>query len=99
MLQMILLALLSVAIVGVVLYFFIFNDRSNAFSRFRHKEKNQTESSIDTGFFSEGLQNIVFHHPDLSALHQEIHKKIVGMEAFINAIIINMLCDGHMLIE
>ncbi len=95
---MILLALLSVAIVGVVLYFLLFSERGF----WVHKKESLGKTSaclVDTKYFTEWLGRIHFHHHDLTALHAEIHKKIIGMEAFINAIILNMLCDGHMLIE
>jgi len=54
---------------------------------------------VKTSLFREGLQHVVFHHHELQAVYEEIHKKIIGMDVFINAIILNMLCGGHMLIE
>ena len=101
MLTIILLALACAAILGFVVYTVFLDDKKELFSRnfFRKAEKKADHRHVDTTLFQEGLQHIVFHHPDLQAIHTQLRKKIIGMDGFLNAIILNVLCGGHLLIE
>ncbi|MFA7718180.1 MAG: AAA family ATPase, partial [Candidatus Absconditabacterales bacterium] len=99
--KIIILTLLCIAIFGCVIYFFVLDEKKDIFAFLRQKQTNKPTDGqhVDTSLLREGLQHVVFHHPLLKTIHGEIHKKIIGMESFINAIIINMLCGSHMLIE
>jgi len=100
MFMMILLALLSVAIVGAVIYLLVLDDKQSLSHWFQKRKTTETEQQSTAGLLWEsGLGHIHFHQPQLRAVYEELHKKIIGMEHFVNAIILNMLCDGHMLIE
>ena len=97
---MILLALLCVAIIGAVIYIFVLDDKKALTDWFTTNKKTESEHhSTKDSLFHVGLGHVRFHQEELRAVYDEIHKKIIGMEHFINAIILNMLCDGHMLIE
>jgi len=66
------------------------------------KQKTHTDPihhTIDTRYFQEWLHKIEFHTPELKNLKEHIHKYIIGMDDLINAIIINILCGGHVLVE
>lgn len=96
----ILLALLCVAILGVVIYIFVLDDRKSLTDWLKKDKKTEVWTHSTKGsLFEVGLGHVRFHQDELRAVYDEIHKKIIGMEHFINAIILNMLCDGHMLIE
>lgn len=100
MFMMILLALLCVAIIGAVIYIFVLDDKKSLTDWFQKEKKAESEHhSTKDSLFHVGLGHVRFHQEELRAVYDEIHKKIIGMEHFINAIILNMLCDGHMLIE
>lgn len=93
-----------VLIVVVVLVFFLKDDNQDFISLFTifKKQKHISESSrhvIDTKYFQEWLQYLEFHNPELKNLKEHIHKHIIGMDDFINTIIINILCWGHVLVE
>lgn len=49
--------------------------------------------------FEEGLSKLEILQPDFIAVKKQLHQKIVGMEHFINGIFLNILCNGHMLVE
>ena len=54
---------------------------------------------IDTKYFEEGLEHVEFHHKELKYLKEAVHTHIIWMDGLINAIIINLLCGGHVLVE
>jgi MoxR-like ATPase len=100
MFTVILFALLCVAILGVVIYIFVLDDRKSLTDWLKKDKKTEIwPHSTKGSLFEVGLWHVRFHQAELRAVYDEIHKKIIGMEHFINAIILNMLCDGHMLIE
>ncbi len=98
----ILLAIVIVIVVVVLLVFFK-EDTQN----FRHifnlfnKEKKSPDlhHRIDTRYFQEWLETIEFHHKDLKHFKETLHHHIIGMDSLINAIMINILCGGHVLVE
>ena len=58
-----------------------------------------TKGLVDTRLFREGVLHLHIHHPELRELVQELRKKIIGMDEFIHAIVLNLLCGGHLLVE
>lgn len=93
-----------VLIVFVVLFFFLKEENQNFLSllkifRKQKKEQTETHTTIDTKFFEQGLETINFHNDDLKQLKEHIHKHIIGLDGLINAIMINILCGGHVLVE
>lgn len=97
---LIILLTLVIAIVVVVLLVFFKDDSKNIFN-FLKKEKKSTDHhhTIDTKYFEEGLELIEFHHKELKQLKEALHTHIIGMDSLINAIMINILCGGHVLVE
>lgn len=57
------------------------------------------ESWIDPIVFKQWLSNLNIVEPDFINLKDEMSKKIVWMDDFINTIIVNMLVWGHLLVE
>ncbi len=97
----IILLTIVIFIVVIVLVFFLKEENQQFLSIFK-KHKKPTDSPhhvIDTKYFEEWLQKIEFHHPELKHLKDCIHTYIIGMDDLINAIIINILCWGHVLVE
>ncbi len=98
------LLIVVLIIIFVALFFFLKEDNQNfryILSLFK-KKKHHTEPvqhKIDTKYFQEWLHKLDFHTPELKMLKEHIHTHIVGMDDFINAIIINILCGGHVLVE
>ncbi len=100
---LIILLALVIIIVLVVIFVFFKEDThnfKNIFSIFK-KEKTSPEfhQRIDTKYFEEWLETIEFHNPELKQLKEILHTHIIGMESLINAIIINILCGWHVLVE
>lgn len=100
----IILLAVVVLIVVVVLFFFLREDHQNFTSLLKtfRKQKKETDSSltkIDTKFFKQWLETIDFHNDALKKLKEHIHKHIIGMDWVINAVMINILCGGHVLVE
>jgi len=97
---LIILLILVIAIVVVVLLVFFREDSKHMFNFFKKQSKPADHHhSIDTKYFEEGLELIDFHHTHLKELKEAIHTHIIGMDSLINAIIINILCGGHVLVE
>jgi len=97
---LIILLILVIAIVVVVLLVFFKEDSKSMFTMF-HKEQKSPDHhhAIDTKHFKEGLDMIEFHHTHLKHLKEVLHTHIIGMDWLINAIMINILCGGHVLVE
>jgi len=97
---LIILLVLVISIVVVVLLVFFKEDGQNIFN-FLKKEKKSSDlhHRIDTKYFEEWLEMIDFHHDEIKQLKAALHTHIIGMDSLINAIIINILCGGHVLVE
>jgi len=97
---LIILLVLVIVIVLTVLFVFFKDDSKTMFNLFK-KEKKQSDHHhrIDTKYFEEGLALIDFHHKELKHLKEALHTHIIWMDSLINAIIINILCGGHVLVE
>ncbi len=95
----ILLAVVIGIVVAVVLIFFR-EDTQDIFNFWKkNKKQSETHHVIDTKFFQEWLETIHFHNDELKHLKETLHTHIIGMDWLINAIIINILCGGHVLVE
>jgi len=57
------------------------------------------DSVTDITVFKHSLSAVVFVNPVLNSVKNEMHKVIVGMDSFINAIIINLFAWWHLLVE
>lgn len=100
---LIILLALVVTIVIVVLLVFFKEDSQNFGNLFKLFKKQQKSSEhhhkIDTKYFKQWLEMIEFHHTELNHLKEHLHTHIIGMDGLINAIMINILCGGHVLVE
>ena len=97
---LIILLVLVIGIVAVVLLVFFKEDSQNMFTFLAKKNKlSETHHQIDTKYFKEWLGMIEFHHQELKHLKEAVHTHIIWMDSLINAIIINILCGGHVLVE
>jgi hypothetical protein len=63
------------------------------------KTKVLDKSYVSADVLAQGVDALVIKQGKLSALKDAIHKQIVGMDGFINAIIITLLAGGHALVE
>jgi len=88
-----------------IVVFFLLQDKERLLNfRLKKYEENRNHSisvkaKVDVSLFVQGMSIIDFVHIDFKNLKKEIHKKIVGLDSFINAIIVNILCGGHILVE
>ena len=97
---LIILLTLVIAIVVVVLFVFFKEDGKSMFNFLKKQEKPADHHhKIHTKYFEEGLGLIDFHHTELKHLKEALHTHIIWMDGLINAIMINILCGGHVLVE
>ena len=97
---LIILLILVVTIVIVVLLVFFKDDSKNMFNFLKKEQKfPDHHHTIDTKYFEEWLEHIEFHHKELKHLKEAVHIHIIWMDSLINAIIINILSGGHVLVE
>lgn len=98
----ILLALVITIVIVVLLVFFKEDGKNfrNMFNLFKKQQKSpEHHHKIHTKYFEEWLEMIEFHHKELKHLKECLHTHIIGMDGLINAIMINILCGGHVLVE
>ena len=81
-----------------MIYFF-FLDEKHTPEFLSRPAAPSTKGLVDTRLFREGVLHLHIHHPELRELVQELRKKIIGMDEFIHAIVLNLLCGGHLLVE
>lgn len=84
-------------IVWWVLYIALKNTHNTQYILEKSIQKKKSYVSADV--LAQWLDNLTIQHPTLLALKDAIHRDIVGMEWFINAIIVTLLCGGHALVE
>ena len=97
---LIILLILVILIVVVVIFVFFKEDGKNMFNIFKKQQKSpDLRHRIDTKYFEEWLETLQFHNKDLKHLKESLHHHIIGMDTLINAIMINILCGGHVLVE
>lgn len=99
----IVIIVILLSITGIFLYFLLIEDKNliDALLKNFHKEKiiEPEKNLVDIKYFEEWLHNIDFADKDLEKVKTEIHKKVIWMEEFINAIILNILCWWNILVE
>lgn len=98
----ILIAIVILIVIAVFLFFFKdenekFLSALNIFKKKKHSDP--VRHVIDTTYFQEWLLHLDFHNAELKQLKEQLHKHIIGMDDLINAILINILCGGHVLVE
>jgi len=81
-----------------VIYFF-FLDKKKETELPSRSESPTSHGFVETRLFADGLHHVHIHHTELRTLVQELRKKIIGMDEFIHAIVLNLLCGGHLLVE
>lgn len=57
------------------------------------------KSYVSAAVLMQGVEKLAIKHEKITDLKDAIHEQIVGMEWFINAIIITLLAGGHALVE
>lgn len=98
------LIVVILGILSVFLYFFVLEDKKSVQDFLQKFKKNtspyvEKKSVIDTSIFEKGLSEVRFHNDVLKHVKNELHKKIVWMDNFINSVIVNLLCGWHILVE
>jgi hypothetical protein len=63
------------------------------------KMKVLHKSYVSADVLAQGVDALVIKQGKISVLKDAIHQQIVGMDGFINAIIITLLAGGHALVE
>ena len=97
---LIILLILVIGIVSVVLLVFFKEDSKHLFDFFKKEQKTADHHHhIDTKYFQEWLETLEFHNTELKQLKSALHTHIIWMDGLVNAIIINILCGGHVLVE
>jgi len=59
----------------------------------------ERKSYVSPDVLLQGVEKITITHEKIVDLKAAIHEQIVGMDGFINAIIITLLARGHALVE
>lgn len=99
--------LFIIVIILIVFLYYIWKDDSNVVTEVKNQTK-QTEqqiistikkTNVDSVFFENWLNSIEINNNHLNLFKNEIRKKIVWMDDFINAILINLLVWWHLLVE
>lgn len=62
-------------------------------------EDNTASSTISENIFSNDLGTIQIKHPLFVELKAAIQQHIVGMDGFINGLLVALLVKGHVLVE
>lgn len=62
-------------------------------------DKNLKKSYVSADVLLQGVDKLSIKHTKIAELKLAIHEHIVGMEGFINAIVITLLAGGHALVE
>ncbi|MFA5748043.1 MAG: MoxR family ATPase [Candidatus Absconditabacterales bacterium] len=101
--MIVILTFIVILILAIFSYFFILQDNEsvqNILSKFKNQKPQLPHNkNIDITNFQIGLSNLKLKNKTLQLIKEEIQKKIIGMDDFINSIIINILCGGHLLVQ
>lgn len=65
----------------------------------QNPNSRERKSYVSPDVLLQGVEKITITHEKLADLKAAIHEQIVGMDGFINAIIITLLAGGHALVE
>lgn len=99
--------LFIIVIILIVFLYYIWKDDSRVSDDVLNQPKftqqqiinSIKKTNVDTVFFEKWLKDIEIINKDLNCFKNEIRKKIVWMDDFINAILINLLVWWHLLVE
>lgn len=94
--RIILSLIVIIAIVGWVTFVAIQRQNSSITPTSDLKEK---KSYVSAAVLLQGVDKLAIKHEKLADLKAAIHEHIVGMDGFINAIIVTLLARGHALVE
>lgn len=88
-----------VVIIGIVVWVMsiALQKQNNIISQASHLKEKKSYVSADV--LLQGVEKLNIKHTKLADLKAAIHEQIVGMDGFINAIIVTLLAGGHALVE
>ena len=95
MLDILLLAAFAVIVVWFVIYFLFIKGALDKSS----ETKNMFIPKVDVRLFEQWLSAVDIQQKDFLAIKHEVKEKIVGMDELLHAMILNIFCGGHLLIE
>jgi MoxR-like ATPase len=95
--RIILSIVVIVAIVGWVVFLQLRLHKEHKVQSTKHKEHEKSYVSAEV--LLQWVEKLSIKHEKIADLKLAIHEQIVGMEWFINAIIITLLAGGHALVE
>lgn len=88
-----------VFLIIVVLYLILKDDSENIDMRESEVINLEKKSYLSEDVFLKWLKDIKIENDELKAFKDEIWKKIIWMDEFINAIVVNILVWSHLLVE
>jgi len=89
-----------VVIIGIVGWVvFLALQRQKQYKVQSTKYKSPEKSYVSADVLLQWVEKLVVKHDKMADLKAAIHEQIVGMDGFINAIIITLLAGGHALVE
>ncbi len=93
--------ILSILIVVIIVAWVVFLalERQKELKAESWKLKLTDTSYVSADVLTQGVDALVIKQEKLLTLKDAIHEQIVGMDGFINAIIITLLAGGHALVE
>lgn len=105
LLGIIIIALILLVLVGIALYL-VFRDDEAVVQRDLTTALEKVETGLhqrhapfSSSLFKTSFLKIVIVQEDFLSLKQALHKHIVGMDYVIHAVILCVLCNGHLLLE
>lgn len=57
------------------------------------------KSVVDTVYFEQGLDHLHIHHPVMKDIKHHFHESLVGLDGFINGLLLALIAKGHVLVE
>lgn len=92
--------IVSVIVVVIVVWYVLYLalDRDAHIDHSTQKP-DKRKMYVSSDVLLQWLSKLSIKHPKILSLKESIHEDIVGMEWFINAIIVTLLCGGHALVE
>lgn len=96
--RIILSIIVIIGIVAWVVFLALKHQKSPEFMA-HSLDKNLKKSYVSADVLLQGVDRLSIKHAKIAELKLAIHEHIVGMEGFINAIVITLLAGGHALVE
>jgi Tfp pilus assembly protein PilO len=56
-------------------------------------------AGVQSAQFGRGLTQIEIKQEKFDQLLTQLHKKVIGMDGFVHALVVNLLVGGHLLVE